>query len=266
MHVLNKKSIFFILFTLGQLSFFQHLTAYTGRHFKYFFTNEKKNIRCTIEYTLTGKFPFEIKRTYADGHTDFIMLDYPKVKNAKALYKLVSQSKDHLIKYMPYMVESYSSSEVHAVSEMQSMILRDYVSQDINWFIFYKPSKDSEWRLIGQVKDQGYGAYKAQSVDAMYWVGAPEIIQAKGLTSTAIQALFNYVIYIGKAKYVNLAIEKTNVKSNRIAKEFLLMKLLSAPKYKRWGYRQNVKDMNVYSLSASAWKKIHWKDSKIVNR
>lgn len=224
-----------------------------GIPFKYAF--KRGNISCITEYNIDGTLPIRIKRTYADGGVELITLDKPSPENAKEVYELVKESKTHLEKYMPSIVESLGESAAKARSSLE--FIHHYQNKKLYLFIFFQGKQDTHFRIVGGVAVQGYGDYKEGSKDGMYWLGRPGYIQAKGVAGVAIQALFNFVIAQGNTNFVNLTMHKNNIDSRKIAIR-LGMKQIEPISYKVWMCSEEQDDSVAYSLSAQVWRAKHW--------
>lgn len=212
---------------------------------------EKDGLKCTTEYTITDAFPIEIKRTYKDGNTDRLIIKNIDSKDAQALHQLVKSNKKHLERYLPCITNNLSQNVETTKLNIANKRWRTNDKRPFTLGIFLKTQKNEQASLIGQVGIHSFGNYKSGSVEGMYWIGASH--QRKGIASTAIMCLFDYVIANEMAKYVNIAMKKNNSASQQIAIRFRMKAIPDKDK-----------ECYAYSLSAKEWKEKHWHKTKLL--
>jgi len=236
------------------LLFFQVSQQVWGRNGLFFReTFRKGRINCTITYTITGTLPIKVKRTYryknGRTRTEYLILKQIGLEHAQEIYQLVSNSKEHLGRFLPFLLEEYGISEEIAYSHLKELILFNREGRAFKVGIFYQAQPNGPQVFIGIMGVHSLSYCIKNSFDAVYWVGAPHYIQVKGVVTPLLKAFTNFLVFTTPISRLNAVMLKSNKASRRVAEKIGMRPVKPPFKYRHWGYRENKRDVFVYTIS-----------------
>jgi len=226
-------------------------------------TFQKGDINCTSTYTITGTLPIKVKRTYRSKdrstRTEYLILKEIGLEHAQEIYQLVSNSREHLGRFLPDLLTSYGISEEIARSHLKELILFNRMGVAFELGIFYQAYPGAPLKLIGMMGAHSPSYYQKYSWDVVYWIGDFKYIGVKGVVTILEKALINFLVFTTPASRFNAVMLKSNKVSKNIA-EKIGMRPVKYPfiKYRKWGYREKKEDVFVYTISKKEWIKKHW--------
>ena len=240
-------------------------------------TFQKNDLQCITTYNITETLPIYIKRYYPNtDETEYLILKRLSLltDDINSLYELIQNSKEHIGKFEPQVVNMYSNKVKTRHYIWNSSTMMNKNPGYLTLGIWYRKKGENTEKLVGSVtispQDDKVKIEKGMTPGSFgsYYVGDSKYTNIYGATTLCFEAITNHLVNKGLIKKrIILIIDKYNIGSCKVAEKLHFKKYNAIDHYPadEWPYPSNIENCFAYIISEKKWIQHNW-HKKQVNR